>query len=273
MGESGEHRITSPQNERIKAVVRLSKKGGRDETGLIAIEGAREIARAIQASVKIGEVYYCPESVADDEERALLETLKARNVPLLQVAPPVFRKIAYREDSGGFVAVAERPHRGLEDLRGGAGALFLAVDAVEKPGNLGALFRSADGAGASGIIVSAPRTDLYNPNVIRASLGTVFSVPSAVARAQHAIGWLKSKGIAIVTTSPEADVLYTAADMVSPCAIVVGSEDAGLGREWFEASDRVVRIPMHGAADSLNVSVAATILLYEALRQRDAARR
>ena len=269
MGESNEHRITSPQNEMIKAVVRLSKKSERDETGLIAIEGAREIAQAIRAGVALEGVYYCPEIIATDEERALLVTLRERNMPLLSVAAPAFKKIAYREDSGGFVAVAEKPHQGLDDLRTDPVALFLAVDAVEKPGNLGALFRSADGAGVSGIIISAPKTDLYNPNVIRASLGTVFSVPVAVARAQHAIGWLKSKGIAIITTSPEADALYTAADMVSPCAIIVGSENEGLGREWIEASDLSVRIPMKGTADSLNVSVTAAILLYEALRQRE----
>jgi TrmH family RNA methyltransferase len=270
MGESDEYRITSPQNERIKAVVRLAKKSGRDETGLIAIEGVREIARALRARVTMRAVYYCREIIATEEERALLEMLKERNVPLVSVAAPAFRKIAYREDSGGFVAVAEKPHQGLDDLRTGPDALYLAVDAVEKPGNLGALFRSADAAGASGVIISAPKTDLHNPNVIRASLGTVFSVPVAVTRAQHAIGWLKSNGIAVITTSPEADVLYTETDMVSPCVIVVGSEDAGLGREWFEASDRIVRIPMRGSADSLNVSVAATILLYEALRQRGA---
>lgn len=270
MGENDEYRITSLQNERIKAVVRLSKKSERDETGLIAIEGAREIARAIRAGVAIREIYYCPAIVSTDEERALLAMLKERGVPLSSVAAPAFKKIAYREDSGGFVAVAEKPHHGLDDLRTDPGALFLAVDAVEKPGNLGALFRSADGAGVSGIIISAPKTDLYNPNVIRASLGTIFSVPVAVTRAQHAIGWLKSKGVTIITTSPEADAVYSAADMSSPCAIVVGSEDAGLGREWLEASDLSVRIPMRGTADSLNVSVTAAILLYEALRQREA---
>lgn len=270
MEEKGKYRITSPRNERIKAVVRLSKKSERDAAGLIVIEGARELARALGAGVAIGEVYFCPEIITTEEERSLLEALKSRNVHLLPVDAPAFRKIAYREDSGGFVAVAEKPHTGLDDLRPGKSALFLAVDAVEKPGNLGALFRSADGAGASGIIISAPRTDLYNPNVIRASIGTVFIVPTAITRAQHAIGWLKSKRIAIVATSPEAAAPYFEADLAAPCAIVVGSEDRGLGREWFEAADQIVRIPMRGAADSLNVSAAATILLYEALRQRGA---
>jgi TrmH family RNA methyltransferase len=143
------------------------------------------------------------------------------------------------------------------------------VDAVEKPGNLGALLRSADGAGVSGVIVSDPATDAYNPNAIRASLGTIFTVPVSVAAAPEAIRWLKKRGVAIVTTSPEAEAPYTAADLTRAAAVVVGSEDRGLGAAWVEASDVSVRIPMMGAADSLNVSAAATILLYEALRQRE----
>jgi len=185
------------------------------------------------------------------------------------VGRKAFEKLAYREAGGGIVAVARQPSHTLADLPERDCPLYLVVNAVEKPGNLGALMRSADGAGAAGVIITDPTTDLYNPNAIRSSLGTIFTVPRALSEASVAMSWLKGRKVAIITTSPSARALYSEADFTGPCAIVVGSEDAGLGREWIEASDLSVRIPMKGAADSLNVSVTAAILLYEALRQRE----
>ena len=147
---------------------------------------------------------------------------------------------------------------------------YLVADAVEKPGNLGAILRTADAAGVTGLIVSDPGTDLYNPNVIRSSLGTVFSVPVAMADSGAAAEWLKQRDITIITSSPDADTPFSSVDLTGPCAVVVGSEELGAGETWFEASDIRIRIPMMGIADSLNVSVAAAVLMYEALRQRTA---
>lgn len=263
--------ITSIRNEKIQGIALLSKRRERERTGLVVIEGIREIERALAGGVSIVEAFRCPGvETGGDESARLLERLDGANVPVTTVARAVFAKIAYREGSGGIVAVARKPARTLEDLPGGRAPLYLVVDGVEKPGNLGALLRSADGAGVDGVLVSDPATDAYNPNAIRASLGTIFTVPLAVASAAEAIRWLRRRGAAIVAASPDAETTYTAVDLARGTAVVVGSEDRGLRPEWIAASDDAVRIPMRGAADSLNVSAAATIILYEALRQRAA---
>ncbi|UCF06442.1 MAG: RNA methyltransferase [bacterium] len=263
--------VSSPRNPRIRAAVLLRKRSERDRTGRMLIEGIRELRLAVRAGVSVRETFFCPELFKTDEEHGLLHELAGRNIDCVRVARRAFAKLAYREGTGGFVAVAERPERMLEGLATGTNPLILVVDAVEKPGNLGAILRTADAAGVTGLIVSNPRTDLTNPNVVRASLGTVFTVPWVQSPAAEAVKWLKDKGIAIVTTTPAGDAVpYTDADLHSPCAIVVGSEDTGAGTIWLEASDVRVRIPMQGQADSLNVSVSASIILYEALRQRRA---
>jgi TrmH family RNA methyltransferase len=261
--------ITSPQNPRIKSVLRLQKKRERDRAGLITIEGVRELARALGAGVAIREIYLSPET-AGAEADAIVGELRARSVPIFTVGRAAFAKIAYREDSGGLVAVAERPRTGFDRLSGSPDALFLVVDAVEKPGNLGALLRSADAVGVTGLIVASPGVDLFNPNAIRASLGAVFTVPLAAGAPEEAIAWLKGKGVRIVVTTPNAATRYSDANLTRSAAIVVGREDTGVSRPWIEAADLAISIPMRGAVDSLNVSAAAAILLYEALRQRDA---
>ncbi len=261
-------KITSPSNPRIKSIIRLGRKSERISTGLMPVEGVREISRAADAGVAIREVYFCPDIADGEQEGRLLDRLAAAGAQMTEVSGVVFGKIAYRESVGGILAVAERREYPLEDLPIGANPLLLVVDHLEKPGNLGAIFRSADGAGATGVIVSDPSAEISNPNVIRASLGTVFAVPKAVAPAADAIPWLKGNGIAIMATTPDAKTPWNEADLASPSAIVLGSEDRGLGDEWLKAADVRVIIPMRGAADSLNVSAAAAILLYEALRQR-----
>lgn len=261
-------KITNFSNPRIKSVVKLSRKSERIRSGLMPVEGVREISRALEAGVEFREVYYCPDIADGELEGKLLEQLAAAGAQMTEVSSAVFGKIAYRESVGGILAVAERRDHPLEDLPTGANPLLLVVDHLEKPGNLGAIFRSADGAGATGVIVSDPSTDISNPNVIRASLGTVFTVPKAVAPAADVIPWLKGNGIAIMATTPDAKTPWNEADFASPSAIVLGSEDRGLGDEWLKAADVRVKIPVRGAADSLNVSAAAAILLYEALRQR-----
>ena len=261
-------KITSFSNPRIKSVVRLGRKSERISTGLMPVEGVREISRAADAGIEFREIYYCPGIAVGGPETTLLERLAADGAEMIEVSGEIFGKIAYRESVGGMVAVGVRRDHPLEEMPTGADPLLLVVDHLEKPGNLGAIFRSADGAGATGVIVSDPSTEISNPNVIRASLGTVFAVPKAVAPAADVIPWLKEKGIAIITATPDAKRPWNEADLASPSAIVLGSEDRGLGDEWLKASDVRVKIPMRGAADSLNVSAAAAILLYEALRQR-----
>lgn len=215
-------KITSPSNPRIKSVIRLGRRSERTRTGLMPVEGIREISRAAGAGVAIREVYYCPDIAGGEQEKKLLDELAAGGAQMIEVSWAVFGKIAYRESVGGIVAVAERRDHSLEDLPTGANPLLLVVDHLEKPGNLGAIFRSADGAGATGVIVSDPSAEISNPNVIRSSLGTVFTVPRAVAPAADVIPWLKGNGIAVVATTPDAPTPWSDVDLASPSAIVLG---------------------------------------------------
>jgi TrmH family RNA methyltransferase len=262
--------IASPHNDRIKSAAKLHKRNERDRTGSLLIEGVRELSRALESGIVIEEVFCCHDLLDQKDSAPVLRSIEERRILLTAVGPKAFEKLAYREATGGLVAVARRPSSTLEDLPERDCPLYLVVDSVEKPGNLGALIRSADGAGATGVIITDPGTDLFNPNAIRSSLGTIFTMPNAMAEVSLAIHWLKVREVAIIAASPAAGALYTEADFTQPCAIVVGSEDAGLGPEWRQASDLQVGIPMKGSADSLNVSVTAAILLYEALRQRKA---
>jgi len=264
--------ITSTHNPRIKSIVHLQKRRERDRAGLFMIEGAREIDRALRGGVTLDEVFVCPPLATGEEERAAIGRIQSQGITITSVARRVFARIAYRETTGGLVAVAAQPRFALTGLPRTGLPLYLVIAGVEKPGNLGALVRSADGAGATGLIVTDPGTDLCNPNIIRSSLGTIFTVPIASAAAGEAICWLREKEVRVIVSSPHADAAYWDADLSGACAIVVGSEDTGVGREWIEATDLLVSIPMRGAADSLNVSATAAILLYEAQRQRAGAR-
>lgn len=262
------YEITSPGNPRIKSAVALRKKRERDRTGLMLIEGIRELSHALEGGIVIESVFFEPDLAATNDGNRLMQELDARNIASTAVPARVFKKLAYRESSGGFVAVARKPKQSLLDLPPSENPLYLVVDAVEKPGNLGAVLRSADAAGLTGLIVSDPKTDLYNPNVIRSSLGTVFTIPTAITTSDDAVTMLKEKKITVFTSTPNGTLLYTGADFSAPSAIVVGSEDRGASDTWLDNADVLVRIPMVGRADSLNVSAAATILIFEALRQR-----
>jgi TrmH family RNA methyltransferase len=261
-------RITSTANSTIKAAARLRRKTGRRLAGLMLIEGTREIGIALRSGIAMREAFVCPEIAAGEEEKALLGELERAGITLTAVSGNVFGKLAYRESVGGIVAVAQSPDYPISGLSLDDNPLLLVVDGIEKPGNLGAVLRSADGAGITGLIISDPAAELSNPNVIRASLGTVFNVPCAVTDTAEAIGWLKERDIAIITATPRGKSLYSDVELTVPSAIVVGSEDSGASEEWLGASDMLVSIPMRGNADSLNVSAAATIMMYEAVRQR-----
>jgi TrmH family RNA methyltransferase len=262
--------ITSPHNPRVKLAGRLRDHRQRKKEQRLLIDGAREISKAIAAGVALQEVFVCAELCRSDESRRLLEILPGSGAEVLEVSEPVFAKLAFGDRVEGVVAVAAVPSHRLQDIVLPDNPLVAVLEGVEKPGNVGAVLRSADGAGVSALVLADPRTDLYNPNAIRASLGTIFTLPVAAASANEVLCWLQSQNLQIVVARVEASVEYTEIDFRRPTAIVLGSEADGLSPRWAGEDIRAVRLPMLGAADSLNVSATAAVLFYEALRQRNA---
>ncbi|MBU8921894.1 MAG: RNA methyltransferase [Bacteroidales bacterium] len=265
--------INSTRNPRVRAAISLQKKRDRDRLGLIIVEGTREVDRALEAGMNPVEAFICPTVSDGPVAENIAGNLMSKGSVLFEVSPAVYGKLAYRSSTEGIIAVFKKPEESLSSFTTHQAALYLVVDGVEKPGNLGAVFRSADGAGVNGIIVTGKGTDLYNPNVIRASLGTVFNIDSAVSTSSEAMRWLKEREIRMIVATPAAKQLYHEADLSSHCAIIVGSEDQGTSREYIDSADHLIRLPMRGIADSLNVSVSASILIYESLRQRTVAGR
>lgn len=264
--------ITSLQNPKIKQLIRLRDRRERDETGLYLIEGYRELLRFHETKHQAEILYYCPELFLGENEQSLIEGLKANGAELMPCTPDVFRKISYRDRPDGLLGVAKQNRRGLKDLEKilpKDRAPFLVVaEAIEKPGNLGTILRSSDAAGVDALIVCDQCTDLYNPNVVRASVGTLFTVPVFEATSEQAIRFLKEKGIHIAAATPHAEMEFTHADFKQPLALAIGTEQLGLSDQWMQQADLQVRIPMCGRADSLNAAMASVILLYEVLRQR-----
>ena len=264
--------ISSLQNTRIKELVKLAKRRDRDERRVTIVEGTREIGHALHAGIVPLEVYLCPELATGPANQPLIarceELARQRQTSLVTVTPAVFAKIAYREESGGLLLVIPYVTQPLARLPVANAPFFTVIEGVEKPGNLGAILRTADAAGVDGVIVCAGATDVHNPNVVRASLGALFTVPLAEARTDAVIQWLQQQQIQIVAASPEGTQDYIVPDYRAPVAVVMGSEAYGLAPVWLSAAQAVVRIPMHGAVDSLNLSAATAILLYEVVRQR-----
>ncbi len=261
-------RITSTVNPRLKAAARLRGRRERDKTGLTLIDGVRETLRALQGGAVIREVFALPELLVEPEAQDVLQRLREASVPVLEVGREAFERLAYGDRLDGVIAVAETPTGTLDGLALPPDPLIAVVEGVEKPGNLGAILRSADGAGADALIAADARTDLFNPNIIRASLGTVFALPVVVASTADTLTWLSESGVAIVAARVDGSVDYTQADYRGAVAIALGSEAQGLSEAWAEFARTSVRVPMLGVADSLNVSATAAILFYEALRQR-----
>jgi TrmH family RNA methyltransferase len=259
--------ITSLTNPRVKAAVRLRDRAERDLTGLTIVDGAREILRALDAGVAVEQAFVAPDLLRSADGFAVADRLRHRPTTL-EVSPAVLARVAFGQRSDGVVAVVATPTTTLADLVLRPDPLIVVAEAIEKPGNLGAIIRTADGAGADAIIAADPRTDLFNPNAIRASLGTIFALPVVAASAAATIDWLAERGIRLVAARVDAPAAYTDMDLRGPLAIVLGSEAGGLSDAWTDASVEPVAIPMHGMADSLNVSIAAAVLLYEARRQR-----
>lgn len=267
--------ISSLQNPKVKRLVALQQKSSeRRKAGVFVAEGQRELMHCINAGLQVNTIYYCPEimnagdredlhrSNADVDASSLLSAASE----CIEVTPAVYDKIAYRGGTEGVLAEVRPRTLCLDDLD--PQGLYVVLESVEKPGNLGAILRSADAAGATAVIVCDPRTDLYNPNLIRSSIGAIFTVPTVACSSEECIAWLKANGVAILTAQLQDSSLYYDTDMKLPTAIVMGTEATGLTPQWREAADAHIRIPMLGKLDSLNVSVSAAILLFEAVRQR-----
>ena len=263
--------ITSVQNPRIKALAKLRDRREREARARFQINGAREISRAIEAEWPFVEVFVCPEHCTSEESQRVLELLPRLEARITHVSPDVFARMAYGDRDDGLLAVATTRSLKLADLRLPSDALVAVLDGIEKPGNVGAILRTADGAGVSAVIVAGGNSDLFNPNCVRASVGALFSLPLCAADRTEAIEWLRRENLAIYAARVDAEIDYASVDYSRPCAIVLGNEAAGLGAEW-SADDVVgISIPMRGIADSLNVSATAAVLFFEALRQRQPA--
>ena len=271
--------ITSAQNPKIKNLLLLQEKSkARREQGLFVVEGRRELEHCIEAGFRVRTVFVCPEVAGADFSTSLETTVschseeaegRRENLHIVEIPEALYRKVAYREGTEGVLAEVEVRERRLEDLALSEHPLVMVLESVEKPGNLGAVLRSADAARADAVIVCDPLTDLWNPNLIRASIGAVFTVPTVCASSAETIDWLKSRGIRILTAQLQDSSWYYDTDMTGGTALVMGTESTGLTDVWRRAADAHIRIPMLGRLDSLNVSVSAAILLFEAVRQRN----
>jgi len=273
--------IESPANPRIRAALALRERRERDQSGLTLVDGGRESLRAIEAGVVVETAFVClelvsrPESDAraasntgvDSDAATAVSRLGHTSASMVPVSRRAFERLAYGDRADGIVLVVRAPSPGLEDLDLGPDPLIVVTEDVEKPGNLGAILRSADGAGAAAVI-AVGGTDLYNPNVIRASTGTIFALPVVPATADETVAWLRERTVRIVAAKVDGGRLYSDADLTGPLALALGSEATGLSSAWDGADVEAVRLPMLGAADSLNVAAAAAVLLYEARRQR-----
>jgi TrmH family RNA methyltransferase len=258
--------ITSPHNPRVKEAARLRDRRGRSRQGRIIIDGLREVRRAWEAGIQVTEVFLCDARV-DSETQALAEAV-ADVAEVSRVRPDVFRKLAFGDRNEQLVAVAQTPRVALVDLVSVGSGPVVVLEAVEKPGNVGAVLRTADAAGAAAVIVADGGTDLYNPNAIRASLGAIFCLPLATAGGPETLAWLRERRLPIFAARVGGAMDYTAAPLGQPCAILLGSEAEGLSELWRGPDIQNVGLPMLGVVDSLNVSTTAAVLLYDALRQR-----
>lgn len=261
-------KISSLQNPRVKQLVKLRDRRPRDEAGVFLVEGYREIRRALEKKIAVQELYFAPDWFLGENEPALIEQARATGAAVFELSKEAFAKVAYRERPDGLLAVAPQWHRALAELALPTAPFLLVVEAIEKPGNLGTILRSADAAGCDAVIVCDPVTDIFNPNVVRASTGVLFSVPLVVEESARVAAWLREKKIRTVATTPAAEKIYSDADLHGPLAVVMGSEQYGLSEFWLKNADLPVRIPMAGQADSLNVAMATIITLFEAVRQR-----
>ncbi len=254
--------ITSLQNPGVKNVIKLRSASERKKQGLIVIEGCRELKLALQSNYPVKEIYVSSELYTGDV------SAEAGGRKVMPVSAEVFRKISMREHPDGILAVAEPKLIDLEHILLSSSPLIIILESVEKPGNIGAVLRSADAAGADAVVLSDPSCDFYNPNVIRASQGTVFTKQAAASTADEIFAWLADNNIELVAATSSAMKSYCEIDYRRPMAVALGTEADGLSEAWIKKARELVKIPMQGAIDSLNVSVAAAVIVFEAVRQR-----
>ncbi|MCH9627668.1 MAG: 23S rRNA (uridine(2479)-2'-O)-methyltransferase [Chlamydiales bacterium] len=255
--------LTSNQNPKVKEAKRLWKRRERESTQRFLIEGFRELSRA--TSVEIETLFICPDLFLGENESDLIARIKA---PVYPCSESVFRSLSYRDRPDGLLAVAKQSHLTLASLKPSARPFYVIAEAIEKPGNLGTILRSSDATGVDAVIVCDKCTDIHNPNVVRASVGTLFTQPVVEAGGEETLQWLREQNIALLAATPSAKKEFTDVDLTQGVAIVVGTEQYGLTKRWMEGADLQVKIPMQGVADSLNVAMATTLLLYEVIRQR-----
>lgn len=260
--------LTSLKNPKVKEAYALRDRRERDARGVTVLEGYRELTRGLAAGIEFLETFYSPELFLGENEPALLADLEKAGCVNYECTPEILKKLAYRERPEGLISIVRMKRMTLDDIPAKKDGLYLVAETIEKPGNLGSMLRSADAVGATAVIVCNKQTDIFNPNVIRASTGAIFSMPLAETTSEEALAWFRKLGIKTLAATPHTDYKYTDADMVSGVAIVVGAEQFGLSPYWMNSADWQVVIPMLGRMDSLNVATAATILLYEAARQR-----
>ncbi len=260
--------ISSLQNPRVKNLLRLQEKSReRRQQQVAVVEGAREIFIALNNGYQPLELFVCPEYFAKSDYQEILSRIPQSVQTAL--SPAVFEKLAYRESSDGVIALLRPKQHSLDSLPLSENPFIIVLEAVEKPGNLGAILRTVDAAHADAVLVCDPLTDIYNPNVIRSSIGCVFSVPVAVCTSQQAHDWMKSKKIRMYAAELQASSWYHHCDFSTPSAVIMGTEADGLTDFWLQNADARIKIPMRGLIDSLNVSVSTAILTFEAMRQRD----
>ena len=263
--------ITSMQNPKLKSALALKDRRDRDETGLFLIEGFREISRATKGNVVIEHLFFSESLFLGTNEPSLLRDIHTKGAEMYSCSEPVLKKLSYRDRPDGLVAVARQMNTSFRDFSKNflsKNPFLLIAEAIEKPGNLGTILRSCDAVGVDAAIISDKCKDLFNPNVVRASVGTLFTQPVVEASGKELLHFLKEHHIQILAATPHAEKEFTKTDLRGPLAIVVGTEQLGLSKLWMDAADIQVRIPMRGEADSLNVATATTLLLYEVLRQR-----
>jgi len=261
-------RITSTTNPRVKHLVRLRDRRHRDDDGVFVVEGYRAVRRMLDAGVHPQELYIAPEWFQGSNEGALIDEARTHGAEIVEMAREPFAKCAYRDRPDGLLAVVPQWHTRLQDLQLPAVPFLLVVEAIEKPGNLGTILRSADAAGIHAVLVCDQVTDMFNPNVVRSSTGVLFSMPVVVTSSDEVQHFLRAQKIRTVATTPDATLLHTDADLTGPVAVLMGSESFGLSQRWLADADERVRIPMAGQADSLNVAMATIVTLFEAVRQR-----
>lgn len=259
--------ITSVQNPRVKFCVRLHERRERRESGQLLVEGFHELSLAWQAGLDLRTLFVCPELIRPGEDE-LRRSIQVASIELVEVSPAVMAKMTYREHPDAWLGLANIPQRSLDSLDPGTAPLIILTENLEKPGNLGAILRSADAVGASAVVVCDGRTDVYNPNVVRASKGSLFTVPVIECSSDDALNWLKAHDIAILAATPEGSSNHWDVDLSQGIAIAVGAEKEGLTAFWMNQASIKLRIPMLGRVNSLNVAQAATVIAYEALRQR-----